>query len=142
MDIAAIRQGLAAAADAIDGLTCYGFVPDAIVAPCFMACEVEINFDSAFGRGLDTVTVTCRVLVSRADDKAGQSGLDAYLAGSGSSSLKAALEAARGAPGQSALDGACDDFRVTRVQGYRLYEHAGVDYFGAELTVMCIGSGD
>lgn len=142
MDIAAVRQGLADAAAAIDGLNCYGYTPDSVMEPCFYPLDVTIDFDQTFTRGLDQVFVTCIVLASRADDRAGQAKLDSYLAGSGSQSIKAAIEAARGAPGQAALDGACDDLRVQRVFGYALYDEAGVKFYGAKFQIHVIGEGD
>jgi hypothetical protein len=139
MDIEAVRQGLATAASAVSGLNCYGYVPDSISEPAFFPAEVDITFDRAFDRGMDELTITCRVLVGRADDKASQKLLNGYLSGSGSSSLKAALE---GTPGVAqTLGGACDDLHVMRVQGYRFYEHAGAEYVGAELVVRVIGEG-
>lgn len=135
-------EGLRDAVDAIDGLSCFSFVPDAVPEPCFYVGEIEQNFDRAFSRGMDEVTVTCRVLVARSDDRAGQEKLRSYMAGSGSTSVKAALEAARGAPGQAALSGACDDLHVVRMQGHRLYEVNGTQFYGAEWVVRVIGEGD
>jgi hypothetical protein len=63
------------------------------------------------------------------------------LSGSGPASLKAAIEAARGAPGQYALGGLAHDLHVMRVQGYRWYEHEGAQFVGAELIVKVIGDG-
>lgn len=138
MDISAVRAGLGTAAGAVVSdppLTTFGYVPDAFEAPGFFPAEVDIDFTGAFGRGMDELTVTCRVLVGTADDKASQQLLDAYLSGSGDASLKAALEA------DGTLGGACDDLMVLRVQGYRYYEHAGTKYVGAELLVKVIGDG-
>lgn len=143
MDIAAVRQALAdAVAAALPDVVCLGYVPDAVTEPCFYAGEVQISFDQAFNRGMDEVFVTCRILVSRNEDAAGQAELDGYLAGSGATSVKAAIEAARGAPGQAALSGACDDVHVTSVRGYRMYQAAGEEYYGAEIIVRVIGEGD
>lgn len=137
-----IRAALAdAVRDAIPALNSFGYVPDAVPEPCFYAGEVEVDFDRAFGRGLDEARITCRLLVSRADDRAGQEALDRYLAGSGADSVKAAIEAARGAPGLPALGGLADDLHVQRVQAYRLYQVGEVQYFGAELIVRVIGGG-
>jgi hypothetical protein len=141
VNIASVRQALADAADTIAGLNCYAYTPNAVAEPAFVVGEVSIDFDEAFGRGMDRLTVACRVLVSAADDKSGQGNLDAYLAGSGSSSVKAALEAARGAPGSLALSGAADDLRVMRMSGYRMYQVGDDHYYGAEFTVLVIGSG-
>jgi hypothetical protein len=147
VQISAIRDAIATAAsavvlpDGIEKLTSTGYVPDAITAPHFFVAEYEQIYDRAMGRGMDELTFTCRVLVARADDRAAQRILDGMLSGSGTASLKVAIEAARGAPGEFALGGLAHDLRVERVQGYRWYEHTGATYVGAELTVKVIGSG-
>lgn len=147
MQMAAIRDAIADAARAVvlpagaGKLTCSGFTPDSVVAPHFFAGEYTLEFDKAMGRSLDEAELTCRVLVGRADDVSAQRTLDALLAGSGPASLKAAIEAARGAPGDYALGGLAHDFHVTRVQGYRWYEHQGTQYVGAELIIRIIGDG-
>ncbi|QYA94012.1 hypothetical protein KZO11_09965 [Streptomyces anulatus] len=147
MEPSPIREAIADAArtvvlpEGIANLTCTGYVPDAVTAPHFFCGEYTVDYDKAMGRGLDVVELTCRVLVSRADDRSGQRILDSLLAGSGPSSLKAAIEAARGAPGGYALGGLAHDLHVMRMQGYRWYEHNGTDYVGADLIVKIIGEG-
>ena len=142
MEPGAIRDGLAAAVKTgVPSLNTFGYCPDAIPEPCWYAGEVEIDFDRAFGRGMDELRITCRLLVSRADDKSGQAALDRYLAGSGPDSVKAAIEAARGAPGEAALGGLCDDLHLMRVQGYRMYQVGEVQFYGAEMIVRIIGEG-
>jgi len=145
--MAAIREAIADAArtvvlpDGIAKLTCTGYVPDAVTVPHFFAADYSVDFDKAMRRSLDEVELTCQVLVGTSDDRAGQRILDALLAGSGPSSLKAAIEAARGAPGEFALGGLAHDLHVMRVQGYRWYEHQGTTYVGAQLAVKIIGEG-
>lgn len=147
MQMSAIREAVAAAARAVvlpggvGQLTCHGYTPDSVAAPCFFAAEYSLEFDKAMGRALDEAELTCRVLVGRADDQSAQRTLDALLSGSGPASLKQAIEAARGAPGDYALGGLAHDLHVTRVQGYRWYEHQGTQYVGAELLVRIIGEG-
>lgn len=147
MQISPIRDAIADAARVvvlpagIGKLVCTGYVPDAVTTPCFFVGEVDVNYDKTMGRGTDELLFTCRVLAGRADDRSAQRILDALLSGAGPSSLKAALEAARGAPGEMALGGLADDLHVQRVQGYRWYEHAGSSYVGAELAVKVIGDG-
>lgn len=143
MDVAAIRAAVpAAVGTAIPELTCLPYLPDAVPEPCFYAGEVEIDFDRTYQRGMDEIELTCRLLVSRGDDLAGQARLDSYMAGSGPLSVKAALDAARGAPGQAALGGLADDIHLRRVQGHRLYQVGNVMYYGAEFIVRIIGRGD
>lgn len=148
MQISEVRAAIATAARAVvlpagvGKLTCSGYIPDSVIQPHFFVGEYNIEFDRAFGRGQDQVEFTCRVLVGRADDRSAQRHLDAMLSGAGPASLKAAIEAARGAPGEAALGGLADDLHVVRVAGYRWYEHAGTQYVGAELTIRVIGDGD
>lgn len=139
MQISTVRTELANAASAIEGLTCYGFTPDAIAEPCFYTGEVEIEANNSFG-GYDVARITCRVLVSRADDQAGQKQLDDFLSRTGERSVRAAILAARGEPGEAALNGAADDLSIDRVQGYRLYKVGEYQYFGGEIIVRVIGS--
>ncbi|MEU9654841.1 hypothetical protein [Streptomyces chartreusis] len=145
MDITNVRAQLALAASAVTlpgaSLTCTGYMPDGVTTPCFFIADYTIDFDKVMNRALDHIDFTARVLVSRADDLAGQELLDDMLSGSGVASLKVALEAARGAPGTPALSGFAHDFRVTRMQGLRLYEHNGVQYLGAEISILVIGDG-
>ena len=147
MDISAVREAIAVAASAVQlpsgvrKLTCTGYTPDAVTEPHFFVGEVSIDFDKAMGRGLDELEITCRALCGRGDDRAAQRVLDALLSGSGPASLKQAIEAARGAPGEYALGGLADDLRLERVQGYRWYEHAGTQYVGAELIIRVFGKG-
>lgn len=147
MQISAVRDAIAAAAAvvvlpaSIGKLKCTGYVPDAVTAPCFFVGEVDVNFDKAMGRRLDEMLFTCRVLAGRADDRTSQRIIDALLSGSGEASLKQAIEAARGAPGEHALGGLAHDLHLQRVQGYRWFEHAGSTYVGAELVIKVIGDG-
>lgn len=147
MQISAIRDAIAAAASdvalpaGVGRLKCTGYVPDAVLAPCFFVGEVEVTFDKAMGRRLDELLFTCRVLAGRQDDRTSQRVVDALLSGSGPASLKQAIEAARGAPGEMALGGLADDLHLQRVQGYRWFEHAGSTYVGAELVIKVIGDG-
>jgi hypothetical protein len=147
VQISQVRDAIADAARVvvlpagIGKLTCTGYVPDSVVTPCFFVGEVEVNYDKAMGRKLDELLFTCRVLAGRADDRSAQRILDALLSGAGPASLKQAIEAARGAPGEMALGGLADDLHLQRVQGYRWYEHQGSSFVGAELAIKVIGDG-
>lgn len=131
--LSAVRTGLAAAAAEIDGLRTSATVPDKIEPPTFVVGDVAQQFDQTMSRGLDEILVSARLYVSRADDRSGQNKLDAYLAGEGASSMKAAIEA------DPTLGGACDTLRLESQQGYGQYEIAGVAYFGAEFTIRVWG---
>lgn len=136
MDVEAVLVGLRDNASTIPELRCFEYVPDSITPPTFYPVEVEIDYDRAFNRGMDELTVRCHLLVSSASDRSGQRLLKGYLAGSGPMSLKAALQTDR------TLNGACDDLRVRRVAGYRLYQVGTTTFYGAELDIHIIGEGD
>jgi hypothetical protein len=142
MDVSLVKAELAAAVAGagIPNLDCYAYAPASPSVPCFYAGEVTIEPNNTFG-GSDVAEVTCRVLVSTADDADGQLLLDRYLSRSGTYSIRAALLTARGAPGQLALNGQADDLSIVRIDGYRmLVDSDNGSYYGADITVRVIGS--
>lgn len=88
-----------------------------------------IEFDETMNRGVDSYSFRVRLLVSRTTDNLAQEHLDPYLAGSGSSSVKAAIE------GDGTLGGAADWTRVSRVTRYGDIDHNGISYLGADFDV-------
>lgn len=133
MEIGEIRAALAAAcAEVVDTtgtrVQSLAYQPDSLDPPTVYAGESSGSYDDTL-EGLGSATVTVRIIASRGDDAAGQELLDALLASSGPSSIKAAIEA------DPTLGGVCSDLAVTGWDGYRLYDVAGTEYFGAELTV-------
>lgn len=144
MDLNAVCDGIAAAvtsaAVTVNGqrVTATGFMPEAVAEPHFFCAETTINYHKTHG-GLVEVLLTCRLMVSRADDKSGQEKARAVLAATGSNSIPAAIEAARGAPGQAALSGACQDLVLQRVQGPRYYQIGQVEYLGLEFVIFVMG---
>lgn len=137
-----MRQRLAGAVDSVTSapsLAVFGYVPDSIPEPAFVVGEVEINPNNSFG-GFDEARVTCYVLTGRQDDRAGQKLLDQFLSRTGAASVRAAILAARGAPGSPALSGAADDLNIESISGYRFYRFGDVPYYGAAITVKVVGS--
>lgn len=130
MDIAAIRAGLATAVGTIPGVQVLPIVPDQVEPPAFSAGEVEIDYNQTFSTGgLTVLLCKGRLYSSRADNTAGQTNLDAYLAPTGALSIKAAIEA------DKTLGGVCRTLRVERLHGYGMYQVGGVDYYGAQFDV-------
>lgn len=133
MEISGIRVALAAACTNVVDTTgakvqALGYQPDSLDPPCVYAGESTGSYDDTLD-GLGSATVTMRLIVSRGDDLSGQALLDALLASAGPSSVKAAIEA------DPTLGGECSDLHVSGWSGYQLYDVAGTEYFGAELTV-------
>lgn len=145
MGIQAVFTALAEAVDAakisVGGvqLTCTDYTPDAIEAPAFYAGEVEADTNIDYSTDVDNITVVCRVMCSRADDSAGQKALIALLERKGPTSVRAAILAAEGAPGERALGGACDDINIISIRGMRGYIIGTTTYVGAEIRVLAVG---
>lgn len=143
MDINAVFVALAAAVNdaQIQGTTkrvvATAFSPDSPTPPHFFVAEFIGDYDETFGEDMN-LTVTARLMLSRASEDTGQAEARS-LAGTGTSTIRAALEAARGAPGQAALGGACDDLQLKRVVGPRLYQYGDDQFYGLEFTIFILG---
>lgn len=143
MDVDAVCEAIAAAVTTaeleVNGqrVTATAFAPEALAVPHFFTAEFVATYDKTFG-ALTELVVTCRLMLARADDRSGQKAART-LASTGAGTISAALIAARGAPGQSALGGAADDLHLQRVTGPRLYEIGQVQYYGLEFTVFVMG---
>lgn len=144
LDIDAVAIELAAAVTAaaitLNGLkvTATDFVPDALTPPHFAPAEFENTFHRSFG-GRDEWVVTCRMFTSRADDAEGQRTARQIASSTGSASILAAIEAARGDPGERALNGEADDLVVRSVRGPRLYQVGESNFYGVEFVVFVTG---
>lgn len=102
-----VREGIANALNAIVNLRIFDHVPDSLSPPAAVVEPIEVDFDESMRRGTDFYRVFILIIVGRMADRSSQDRLDAYVAGSGPSSVKAALETDR------TLDGACSTLQVT-----------------------------
>ena len=128
-----IRQGIGTALESITSLTVKDYVPDSIEPPTAVVGVVEnIVYDSTMARGSDTYTIPIFLYVSRVDAKDSQETLDAYLAPTGSSSIKQAVES------DTSLGGACDSVRVVEADNYGVYNINNINYLGVEFEVEII----
>jgi hypothetical protein len=93
MTPSAVRDGLKTALSTITGLRTYDIVPDGIAPPAAVVGLLSIDFDMSMQRHLDHGDIEIMVIVGRMSERAAQDKLDGYLAGSGSSSIKTAIEA-------------------------------------------------
>lgn len=93
MTPSSVRDGLKTALATITGLRTYDIIPDGIAPPAAVVGLLSLDFDMSMGRYLDHADIEVMVIVGRMSERAAQDKLDAYLAGSGSGSIKAAIEA-------------------------------------------------
>ncbi len=130
IDIEAIQQGLANAADTISGLQALTALHGAITPPTFAVTEFELEYHKTFSatRGLTELIFTCGVFAP--DSEQGRKLLMPLLSETGTSSVPAALES------DKTLSGVCKTLIVQKVRGaYRLYDVGGTDYIGGMIDV-------
>ena len=101
-----VRDGLKTRLQTITGLRVYDLIPEPVTPPCAVVGQLDLTFDIDNARGLDQATVDIYVIVQRFSERAGQDKLDGYLAGTGATSIKAAIE------GDRTLGGTCQTLRV------------------------------
>jgi len=118
--LSSIRSGLSTRLATISGLSVYSYVPDSIEPP------------TAVVRGSDSYEIPLYLYVSRVDAELSQDSLDEFLAGSGSSSIKQAIE------GDSTLGGVVSSARVVEASNYGVYTINSIDYLGVEFSVEII----
>jgi len=90
-----VRDALKANLQTITNLRVYDLIPDVIVPPCAVVGQLDFTFDVDNMRGLDQASVDVYVIVQRISERSGQNKLDELLAGTGSKSIKTALESDR-----------------------------------------------
>jgi hypothetical protein len=128
--IAAVKTALATRLATISGLHVHATMPGSVTTPAAIVQPGGgqfLAFDQAMGVGIDDLTLSVLVVVSAGDERIAQTQLDAYLAPTGTGSVKAAVD--------GDLGGTVDYATVTGAQNYGLHEIGGTPYWGAELLV-------
>jgi len=90
-----VREALGQNLTNITGIRVYDTIPDVVVPPCAIVGQLDFTFDIDNARGLDQASVDVYVIVQRISERAGQDKLDELLAGTGTKSIKTALESDR-----------------------------------------------
>jgi len=106
ININGVRDALKTNLQTITNLRVYDLIPDVVVPPCAVVGQLDFTFDIDNARGLDQASVDIFVIVQRISERTGQDKLDLFLAGSGTGSIKTAIESDR------TLGGLVDTLRV------------------------------
>jgi hypothetical protein len=110
MNPSTVRTNLKTALSTITGMRVFDYVPDSTNIPTNNAFaivgQLSMNYDYTLNRGFDSASCQIIVVVGRMSEKDGQARLDGLLASSGSTSIKAAVEA------DKTLSGAVQTLRV------------------------------
>jgi hypothetical protein len=131
--LSSIRSGLSTRLATISGMSVYSYVPDSIEPPtAVVGVMSSVDYDSTMSRGSDLYEIPLYLYVSRVDAELSQDSLDEFLAGSGSKSIKQAIE------GDSTLGGVVSSARVVEASNYGVYTINSIDYLGVEFSVEII----
>lgn len=105
-NLSTVMDQLGVALGTIAGLRVFDFPPKSAQPPfAFVDMPERIDFDLTYARGADRATFTVVVAVADVVDRAARDAIARYAAGSGSTSVKAAIDAAE--VGQSARVTGC-----------------------------------
>jgi hypothetical protein len=110
----------------LSGLRVFDYAADSIVVPAAIVSLPTITYDVTKARGVDKAVFPVHVLVSKISDRAGRDKLSAYATGTGSSSVKAAVDGTLGGTVQAA--------RVTGSE-MTMMTVAGQDYLAATFQI-------
>jgi hypothetical protein len=125
-----LRQGLAEALRAIPSLRVYELLPDNPNPPGVAISLDRVVYDSVFARGCDEYEFTVHLFVARGDDRSAQVRIEDYVAGSGPSSIKAAIEA------DPTLGGVAQTVRVSEARNIGTQDRAdGTSLMIVDFTV-------
>ena len=105
-NINGVRDALKDNLQTITNMRVYDLIPDIVTPPCAVVGQLDFTFDIDNMRGLDQASVDVYVIVQRISERSGQDKLDNFLAGSGTGSIKTAIESDR------TLGGLVDTLRV------------------------------
>jgi hypothetical protein len=127
LDLNAVMNAVGVRLATIPGVRVYDFPPDSVAIPAaVVSYPEEITYDETMARGTDSCVLTVAVLVGKESDRASRDALAAYVAGTGASSVKTAVD--------GTLAGAVKDACVSRAV-FRPVLVGGVEYRGAIFEV-------
>jgi hypothetical protein len=127
--ITTMRQALATNLATVPGLRTNSVIPEDPKPPIAIVTFERVDFDTSMGRALDTYLFRVIVIVGRVDTRGAQTALDGYLSGTGTNSLKAAIESDR------TLGGEANDLRVTSGDNLRELAVGEITYVAADLSI-------
>lgn len=130
IDIAGVLDGLGTRLATIEDLEVLDYMPDSTPpAPCAVVDWPQtIEYDTTMARGCDRAEIECHVFISMVDSESARDELASYQNGTGSKSVKAAIE------GDKTLGGAAQTVRVMNAQS-EVWTFNSNSYLAATFTV-------
>lgn len=136
MNVSEVRAEIGVKLGVITGLRVFPYTVKKVPPPgAIVGMPGVITYDQTYGRGSDRITLPLWVMVAHVDARSAEADLDAYMDGSGTRSVKAAVDSSNTNPYSS-----CDTVTVTTAEP-DFYTSGAVLLLGAEFTVDITGSG-
>lgn len=133
MNLDAVMTEVADRLKTIAGLRVFDHPVDAVNPPTAIVSLPEITFDQTYGRGSDRYALPVVLAIGKVVDRAARANVAPYVAGAGTKSFKAVLEAVAYA--------SCDSVRVQSVE-FDTYSWGSVEYVVAIFLLDIIGDGE
>lgn len=124
-----VEAAVVATLSTIGGLQGFDYLPDSFPVPCAIVAVGDVDYHSAFGNGVVEHDVAILVIVGRSSESAGDSQLDDFRSYSGTTSLRAAIEA------DGTLGGVVATSIVTKSTPKTAISINGAEYLAAEFTM-------
>ena len=127
-----IRTALATKIGNITGLRTAATVPDQVNPPIAVIIPERVTYDEAYARGLVVYTFIVQLVVGKVSERTAQTKLDGFVNPTGSTSIKAAIEA------DKSLGGVVFDSRVTEMTTYTVVQIGDIAYLSCEFRVTVL----
>lgn len=127
-----IRTALAGKIGNITGLRTAATVPDQVNPPIAVIIPERVTYDEAYARGLIVYTFIVQLVVGKVSERTAQTKLDGFVNPTGSTSIKAAIEA------DKSLGGVVFDSRVTEMTTYTVVQIGDIAYLSCEFRVTVL----
>lgn len=129
LNVNAVMDALGTRLATIPGLRVFDYTPDSVAPPSAMVgLPTDLEYDATKGRGIDRCVVPVMVVIGRVSERTSRDVMSLFLAGTGDSSVKTAIEL------DSDLGGAAQSVRVTGARSERV-TFGAVEYLGATFDV-------
>jgi len=128
-----VMAGIKTRLSTISGLRVFDYQPDNINPPVAFGEINSINYHGAFQGGNVVYDITIITIVGRVSERSAQAQLDGFVAYSGPTSIRSAIEA------DGTLGGVAQDTVVSRSTSVRQMSIGEAEYLQVEITAQVHG---
>lgn len=125
-----LQSALATRLATISGLRVADHLPEQVMPPMAVIQLQSVNYHRAMNGGLSEWAFVVSLVAGRMGDRSAQLSLDGWMAWSGSSSVRAAVEADR------TLGGACNTLKVAEMIAVRPLTIGDAAYLTCEFNII------